>query len=315
MPRPPLQSKPLMGNNTKKPTNLSRELRDYVMIAVGMASYALGWNIFLLPAQITAQGVPGISSIVFWGTGIPPQYTYFAINCVLMIAALIILGWRFCLKTIFAIITITCLTSLLSPAMQNTRLLVDQPFMDALIGAILCGSGIGLAFSYGGSSGGTDIIASIVNKYRNISLGRVVMLCDIVIITSSYLVVHSWDKVIFGYVVLCVSSFCIDQVVDMRRKNVQFFVISDKYEEIAHQIGVYPHRGVTVIPAYGYYTGKERKMLFIMASRREKNVVFSLIRDIDPDAFVTESNVQAVYGQGFDKFKTGKKRPLPSPPR
>ena len=286
--------------NTKK---IRMELRDYLMIAIGMASFSLGWNLFLLPTHITASGVPGISSIVYWATNIPPQYTYFVINFFMLCAALMILGGKFCIKTIYAVLVQTIITSFLVSTTTGFHLLGDQPFMDALIGAIMCGSGIGLAFSYNGSSGGTDIIAAIVNKYRDISLGRVIMICDIIIISSSYFVVHDFEKVIFGYVVLYVSSFCIDQVVDSRRRNVQFFIISDKYKEIASHIAVYPHRGATIIEAHGYYTGKDRKILFIMAKRREKNIIFNLIDDIDPNAFVTESNVQAVMGEGFDKFK------------
>ena len=129
------------------------------------------------------------------------------------------------------------------------------------------------------------------------------MLCDIVIITSSYLVFHDWEKVLYGYVVLWVSSFCIDQVTQSMRRSVQFFIISDKYQEIASRIAVYPHRGATVIEAHGFYTGHNVKMLFIMAKRRESNVIFSIINEIDPKAFVTQTNVIGVYGQGFDKFK------------
>jgi uncharacterized membrane-anchored protein YitT (DUF2179 family) len=179
--------------------------------------------------------------------------------------------------------------------------------MAALIGAIFCGSGIGLALSYNGSSGGTDIVAAIINKYRDISLGRIIMIIDIIIISSSYLVLHNWEKVIYGYVVLCVSSFCVDQVFESRRKNVQFFIISKKYKEIASRIAVYPHRGATVIEAHGFYTGRDVKMLFIMAKRREKNIIFNLINEIDPNAFVTESNVRAVVGEGFDQFKVHNK--------
>ena len=139
------------------------------------------------------------------------------------------------------------------------------------------------------------------------------MLCDIVIITSSYLVFHDWEKVLYGYVVLWVSSFCIDQVTQSMHRSVQFFIISDKYKEIASRIAVFPHRGATVIEAHGFYTGHDVKMLFIMAKRRESSVIFSIINEIDPKAFVTQTNVTGVYGQGFDKFKVrGAKQKAPS---
>ena len=293
--------------NFKKKT-LVNEIRDYVMILIGMLSYCIGWNIFLLPNSITTGGVPGIASVVFWGTGIPVQYTYFVINAVLLVAALRILGFKFCIKTIYAVIALTTMTVLTRQHGADMRLLHDQPFMASIIGAIFCGSGVGLGFSFHGSTGGTDIVAAIVNKYRDISLGRVIMICDIFIISSSYLVFHDWEKVIYGYVVLWVTSFCVDQVVQSTHRSVQFFIISDKYQEIASRIAVYPHRGATIIEAHGFYTGHGVKMLFIMAMRRESSIIFSIINEIDPKAFVTQTNVIGVYGEGFDKFKV-KPRP------
>lgn len=279
------------------------EIRDYIMIGIGMISYSIGWNIFLLPNSITTGGVPGIASVVFWGMGVPVQWTYFGVNAILLLIALRILGFKFCIKTIYAVMVLTVMTTVVQGSTADLHLLHDQPFMASIIGAIFCGSGIGLGFAFHGSTGGTDIIAAIVNKYRDVSLGRVIMIIDIIIISSSYLVFHDWEKVIYGYVVLLVTSFCIDQVVQSMQRSVQFFIISDKYREIASRIAVFPHRGATVIEAHGFYTGHEVKMLFIMAKRRESNVIFSIINQIDPRAFVTQTNVIGVYGEGFDKFK------------
>ncbi len=289
-----------MAKINNKVTN---EIRDYVMITVAMVSYCIGWNIFLLPNNITTGGVPGVSSVLYWGTGIPVQTSYFIINAALLIAALKILGWRFCVKTIYAVIVLTGLTTFARTNAGSLHLLSDQPFMASIIGAIFCGSGVGLGLAFNGSTGGTDIIAAIVHKFRDISLGRVIMLCDIIIISSSYLVFHDFEQVIYGYVVLLVTAYCIDQVVNSMHRSVQFFIISDKYKEIASRIAVYPHRGATVIEAHGFYTGHEVKMLFIMAKRRESNIIFRIINEIDPKAFVTQTNVIGVYGEGFDKFK------------
>jgi uncharacterized membrane-anchored protein YitT (DUF2179 family) len=289
-------------NRLKKKT-IMNEVRDYVMIGIGMLSYCIGWNIFLLPNSITTGGVPGIASVVYWGTGVPVEVTYFLINAGLLVAALKILGFKFCVKTIYAVVVLTSATTFASQYTADTHLLHDQPFMACIIGAIFTGSGIGIGFSFNGSTGGTDIVAAIVNKYRDISLGRVIMVCDIIIVTSSYLVFHDWEKVIYGYVVLLVSSFCVDQVVQNMKRSVQFFIISSKYKEIASRIAVFPHRGATVIEAHGFYTGQDVKMLFIMAKRRESNIIFHIINEIDPHAFVTQSNVIGVYGEGFDKFK------------
>ena len=282
---------------------LLRETRDYLMIALGMILYGIGWTVFLLPNDITTGGVPGIASIVFWATGFPVQYTYFLINAVLLMLALKILGFKFSIKTIFAVFTLTFFLSLIQELTAGMHLLQDQPFMACVLGASFCGSGIGIAFSSNGSTGGTDIIAAIINKYRDITLGRVMMICDMIIITSSYFVLKDWEKVVYGFVTLYVCSFVLDQIVNSARQSVQFFIISDKYEEIAKHIQVYPHRGATVINASGFYTGKEIKMLFVLAKKRESTIIFRLIKDIDPNAFVSQSAVIGVYGEGFDRIK------------
>ena len=278
------------------------ELRDYVTIFIAMMSYCIGWNIFLLPNDITTGGVPGVSSIIFWGVGIPVQWTYFSINAVLLVVALKILGWKFCVKTVYAVVVLTVSTTYVS-ANYHGHLLHDQPFMASIIGAVFCGSGVGLGLASNGSTGGTDTTAAIVNKYRDISLGRVILICDVIIITSSYLVLKDWEKVIYGYVVLYVTAFCIDQMVNSRRSSVQFFIISNMYKEIGERINREPHRGCTVIDAQGFYSGHDVKMLFVLAKRRQSEQIFRIINDVDPHAFVSQSAVIGVYGEGFDRFK------------
>ena len=188
-----------------------------------MISYAIGWNVFLLPTNVTASGLPGISSIIYWATGLPCANSVFYRQRHLINMCVQDFGAKFCVKTVYAVIVVTILTSFFSSRLGDVHLLENQPLWAAFLGAVFCGCGIGLGFSVGGSTGGTDIIAAIVNKYRDISLGRVIMICDIFIISSSYLVVHDWEKVLYGYVVLCVQAFCIDQVVNSRRRSVQFF--------------------------------------------------------------------------------------------
>ncbi len=280
-----------------------REIKDFLMIALGMILYGIGWTVFLLPNDITTGGVPGIASIVYFATGFPVQYTYFGINVILLILSVWILGWKFSVKTVFAVFTLTFFLSLIQRLAGDVTLLHDQPFMACVIGASFCGSGIGIAFSSNGSTGGTDIIAAIVNKYRDISLGKVMLICDLIIISSGYFVLQDWEKVVYGYVTLYICSFVLDQVVNSARQSVQFFIISEKYEEIGRHINEHPHRGVTVIDASGFYSGKEIKMLFVLAKKRESSVIFRLIKDIDPHAFVSQSAVIGVYGEGFDKIK------------
>jgi len=284
-----------------------KELRDYVMITIAMLSYCIGWTVFLLPNNITTGGVAGISSILFWATGIPVQVSYFGINAVLLLIALRVLGLKFCVKTIFAVVVLTTAVGVATEH-YNAHLLSDQPFMAAIIGAVFCGCGVGLGLSSNGSTGGTDIIAAIINKYRDVSLGRVILICDIIIISCSYFVLKDWEKVIYGYVVLYVTAFCIDQVVNSARRSVQFFIISDKYREIGDRINREPHRGCTVIDAQGFYSGKNVKMLFVLAKKRQSDVIFRIINELDPQAFVSQSAVIGVYGEGFDHFKVRTKK-------
>lgn len=283
--------------------NALRELKDYFMIALGMIFYGIGWTVFLLPNDITTGGVPGIASIVYFATGLPVQYVYFSVNVFLLILAIWQLGWKFSIKTVFAVFTLTFFLSVIQQLTQGLELLHDQPFMACVLGASFCGSGIGIAFSSNGSTGGTDIIAAIINKYRDITLGKVMLICDLIIISSSYFVLKDWEKVVYGYVTLYICSFVLDQVVNSARQSVQFFIITNKYEEIGHAINLYPHRGVTVINATGFYSGKEQKMLFVLAKKRESSIIFRLIKDVDPHAFVSQSAVIGVYGEGFDKIK------------
>lgn len=280
-----------------------REMKDYLMIALGMILYGIGWTVFLLPNDITTGGVPGIASIVFWATRFPVQYTYFLINAVLLMLALKILGFKFSIKTIFAVFTLTFFLSLIQELTAGMHLLQDQPFMACVLGASFCGSGIGIAFSSNGSTGGTDIIAAIINKYRDITLGRVMMICDMIIITSSYFVLKDWEKVVYGFVTLYVCSFVLDQIVNSARQSVQFFIFSKEYEKIADRITKETHRGVTVLDGIGWYSKHNVKVLVVLAYKRQSIDIFRLVKDIDPNAFISQSSVIGVYGEGFDRLK------------
>ena len=282
--------------------NIARELRDYVLIATGLILYGIGWTVFLLPNDITTGGVPGIASLVYFATGFPVQYTYFIINAILLMLSLKILGFKFSLKTIYAVFVLTFFLEIIQQWVGDMPLLADQPFMACVLGSSFCGAGIGIAFSANGSTGGTDIIAAIINKYRDITLGRVIMCCDMLIIGCSYFVLHDWEKVVYGYVTLFICSFVLDQIVNSARQSVQFFIISKKYADIARAINNI-HRGVTVIDATGFYTGQEQKIMFVLAKKRQSTTIFRIINDIDPTAFVSQSAVIGVFGEGFDHFK------------
>ena len=292
-----------MNVNIPSRQNIFREMRDYLMIALGMVMYGIGWTVFLLPNDITTGGVPGIASLVYFATGLPVQYVYFGINFILLLLAIRILGWKFSIKTIFAVFTLTSFLSIIQQLTANVQLLHDQPFMACVIGASFCGGGIGIAFSSNGSTGGTDIIAAIVNKYKDVSLGRMIMICDVFIISSCYFIFHDWRRVIFGFVTLFIIGVVLDWIINSARQSVQFFIFSKKYDEIADRIIKDADRGVTVLDGTGWYSKNNVKVLVVLAKKRQSLDIFRLVKRIDPNAFISQSSVIGVYGEGFDKLK------------
>lgn len=285
------------------------ETKDYLFITFGLLLYSLGWAGFLIPNKITTGGVTGISAIVYYATDIPIQNTYVVINVILLIFALKILGLKFCLKTIYGIAVLYFflwyLQLLIVDDQGNALSLVgDEPFMACIIGAALCGLGLGIAFTHNGSTGGTDIIAAIVNKYKDVTFGRMTMLCDICIISSSsFIPGYTIEKVIFGYTTLIIIGLCIDYVVNNARQSVQFFIFSKEYEKISDAIVHQANRGVTVLDGTGWYSKNPVKVIVVMAKRRESVNIFRLVKAIDPHAFISQSAVIGVYGEGFDKLK------------
>lgn len=294
--------------DNRKNKNKFRVVRDYVIITLAMIVGSLGWCAFLLPHHITIGGVAGISSIVLWGLNIPVQYTYFVVNAALLSAALLVLGWSFCVRTIWAVVVFTISTSFYQSVIADSVLFANEPFLACIVGGVLMGMGMGAALQCGSSSGGSDVIAAMIHKYRDYSLGHIILVCDLCVITSSYFVVGSWEKVIYGYIVLFVMSYCIDYVVNGARSSVQFFIVSDKWEEIGQAINNDVDRGCTVIDAHGFYTGKPVGMLFVIARRSESRGIFQVVNDIDPQAFVSQSAVSGVYGMGFDRIKTSRRK-------
>ena len=294
-----------------KPTKaeVMREARDYIFITLGLFSYALGWAAFLIPYQITTGGVTGIAAIIYYATGIEIQVSYFVINAIFLGFALKILGPKFSIKTIFAIFMLTFLLWFFQMILKDENgnlpqlLGPGQDFMACVIGAGLLGFGIGIVFCNNGSTGGTDIIAWIINKYKDVTLGRMMMYCDIVIISSCYFIFHDWRRVLFGFCVLFVMSIVIDYVINSTRQSVQFLIFSRKYEEIAEGIATKIDRGVTLLDGKGWYSKQEIKVVVVLAKKRESLDIFRLVKDIDPNAFISQSNVVGVYGEGFDKLK------------
>ena len=300
-------------------SNIFHELKDYALISAGVILYALGVTVFMLPYSLTTGGVAGMASIVFYATGIEVQVTYVVINIILLIIAIKELGIRFCIKTIYAVFFMTFTLWLFqriievpdpndAGAMMLPRLIGDESFMACVLGAILCGSGVALCFENNGSTGGTDIIAAIVNKHRNMSLGSVIMACDVVIISSCYFIFHDWFRVIYGFVMLFICSTTIDYWMRRRHQSVQFMIFSRNPDAIADAI-VKTHHGVTVLDGEGWYTHTDRKVIVSVIRRRDQAMIQRMVKQIDPYAFVSMTDASGVWGEGFDQFKVSDKRP------
>ena len=301
-------------------------VKEYFLITLGVTMYVMGWIIFLIPNNMIGGGVTGLGSIVQYATNgvIKIGYTYFVVNAGLLVAALFTLGRSFGAKSIYAIL----LTSVLLNAAQGifpdqiiqTLALDNGKLMCTIMGGIMVGIGIGLSMSQGGSTGGTDIIALIVNKYRNVSPGRMILILDAVIIMSSLLVpsymadgtLMSWpDKittVVYGFILITIVSTVLDLYLTGSRQSVQIFVLSPKYAEIADAITRELHRGVTVFNGKGWYTKHDTEVVMVVTRKADLNVFLKCINSIDPNAFISVSSVTGVYGQGFDKFKSGNKK-------
>lgn len=307
-----------MGNRfIPKPTVMS-EIKNYFMITLGLTLYAFTWKFFMAPFQFVTGGITGVSGIVEYTTGIPMQYTYFAINIVLIIVAIQQLGWRFCVKTVFAIIVMTLMLEFFDFLFKTCPtayeiLGPDKQLEACIVGSIFIGMAIAFCFLSNGSTGGVDIIAAIVNKYKDISFGRAMLYVDSCIILSSFFIIPSESismsvqKIFYGFINLVIVNVSLDYMVNSNRQAVQFFIFSSKYDEIAYYITRRLKRGVTLLDSIGYYSGKEGKVVTTIARANQANQLLSAIKLIDPNALVSQSKVMAVYGLGFDRIKAKKK--------
>jgi len=282
-------------------SKLLMQIRSYTVMVIGLALYSFGITAFLIPLKIAAGGVTGISMLVFYATGFGTGYTYFIINIFLVILAIKVLGASFGLKTIFSMTIITIMLTVMQA--YFTKPILSDMFLSAVLSGILGGVGIGLIFNEGGSTGGTDIVAMIINKYRNISPGRIIMYCDVIIIASSYLVLESVEKLVYGYVSMWVVAYSIDAFLTGAQQSVQLFIVSEKYEQIADFITTESRRGLTIFDGTGWYTRQNVKVIMTVVRKRESPEIFRKIKELDPNAFISLNSVMGVYGKGFDKLK------------
>ena len=274
------------------------------MIVIGTAMYAFGFNAFILSNEIVPGGLTGLSSLLFFVTGIPVSVSYATINIALLIFAYKILGRRFIINSLFGIVSLTLTLMLCEWLFQGKPIIEGEPFMSILIGGVLCGVGLGVIFSANGCTGGTDIIGAIVNKYKNVSIGRTLLYCDLIIISCSYLIFHDVEKIVFGYVIMFVEIYMLDHVLNANNQSVQFLIFSKNYQEIVDAIQKDLNRGCTILNGEGGYSKQPVKVIVLLAKKKESAMIFRMIKNIDKEAFISQGNIQGVYGEGFDQIKT-----------
>lgn len=294
-------------------------LKEYAVVTLGVISYALGWTIFLLPNNLVGGGVSGFASILFYATGIPMGVTYFILNVLLLIIGTKILGTGFGGKTIYAIFMTSIMLSLMPKLIPMEFIhefsISNGKLICTILGGVIAGFGIGLSMSVGGSTGGTDIIALLWCKYYPASPGRVILIIDVGIILSSLLFPSYTDTgemlpfteklavVVYGLIQVTVSGYAVDLYLSGSKQSVQVFIFTKKVTEMADAIAFDMKRGVTVLPAKGWYSKEEREVLMVVTRKDDLNLLLRYVKTIDSDAFLSVSNVMGVYGQGFDTIK------------
>ncbi|MBR4088818.1 MAG: YitT family protein [Bacteroidales bacterium] len=301
------------------------EVKSYVIMTLGLLLYALGWIIFVIPNNMVGGGVTGIGAILLYAFNIPVSVSFFVINLVLLLIALKVLGKGFGMKTVYAIIVTSLFYEVVPPLIPEIFIeeiaISNGKLLSAIFGGVCAGLGIGISFSQGGSTGGTDIVALMIVKYRNVSAGRVILLLDIFIIASSLLLppaeikdatgavigVESWGErfatILYGYIVIGACSYSVDMFISGTKQSLQIFIFSKKYAELADAITSQTGRGVTLIDGQGWYTKQQSKIVMVVMRKDDMSLLYRMIREIDRDAFLSVGSVSGVYGKGFDEIK------------
>ncbi len=303
------------------PNDPWRIAKEWLFVILGILLYILAWSVFLVPNNLVGGGVTGIASIIQYATHgtVKIGYTYFVINAILLVAAFFIMGSSFGAKTIFAIvfasIGLNLAQEVIPQSIIQTLAIDNGKLMSTIMGGIMAGLGIGLSMSAGGSTGGTDIIALIVSKYRNVSPGKMIVAMDFVIILSSFFIpsytadgarvewAEKFTTVVYGLILVTVNGQVIDMYLSGSRQSVQLFILSHEYEKIADALTHELHKGVTVLPAKGWYTQQDSHVLMVISRKNDLSLMLRYIKMIDPQAFLSVGSISGVYGKGFETIK------------
>ncbi len=281
-------------------------IKQYAIITVGLLISAIGWTAFLIPSEIVGGGITGLSTLLFFAFEIPIGPSLLIFNIILIIFGYKYLGRAFAIKTIFSFTILSILIQVLQ--IYITEPVVSDRFLSAIIGGMLGGASIGILFSQGGSTGGTEIIAMLINRKRNISPGKLILLMDVGIIASSFFVFRELEPIVYGYVSMGVVSYVIDLVLTGNQRSAQLFIFSKKSKEISDVIGKDLGKGVTLLKAQGWYTQRDIDIVLVIVRKRETSNVYRMIKEIDSEAFISVGSVMGVYGKGFDELKISVKK-------
>ena len=288
-----------------KSNKILTTLWDYFLMTVGSVIFCMAWTSFVIPNGLASGGLTGLCTIIQYGTGIPVGLTYPIVNVVLLVLGFLSLGKGFGIKTVYVIALTSVLFEVL-PMFPQLYVMMDEKLLVALVGAAMESVGLGLVLLRGGSSGGTDIIAMMINKYWPVSPGRVYLVTDLVIISCLLFVPgKGLVDMLYAYVMMLGFSFGVDYVLLGNKSSVQILVFSTKYEEIADHMINEVHRGVTALQSVGWYSQKESKVLLIVSRKQQMNEVVNEIKSIDKKAFISISTAMSVFGEGFEEVKTG----------
>ena len=285
--------------------SLKSNAKDMFFITFGIFLYAVGYCAYTLPEKLVMGGVAGASALIYYATNIPAGTSVLALNVLMLVIAMSALTKQFFWRTIVGVGILSFMISVLQPFFATFPIMTpgEDKFMHVLIAGVLCGAGLGIVFSHNGSTGGTDVLTMLLNKYFRLSFGRAMQFVDCIIISSSYILFHSMETIIYGIVFTITATVTCDYIVNGTRQTVQFLIISKKHKEIADVINHRVNRGVTVVDGKGWYSQNDVKMLIVLTRKYESQDVFNLINEIDPDALVSQTFCHGVFGEGFDKIK------------
>ena len=272
--------------------------RDYIIIVLGLVLFSIGYVGFLIPYKVVTGGLGGIALLVNYALGTPLWITMITVNAILLSIAWFIIGRKYVLNTAFSTLALTIILGFAEN--HITQPFIHDATMSILVGSVITGIGLGLVFTANSSTGGGDIVAAMITKYHNISIGRVLTYIDAVIVMSSYILFQSIETIIIGFIITVILYYAVDMVINGSRQSVQFFIFSQHYDEIATHIVSELNRGCSVVDGVGWYSKQPQKIIMLMTRRSESNSVFRLIKQIDKNAFITQTNVSGVYGKGFE---------------